>query len=772
MKKTTTAKTPGSHKYRVVGTRPIRPDGIDKVTGRALYGADYYFPGMLFGKVLRSPYAHALIKSIKFDKALKLPGVRVVVTADDLPEADRKPQQMGEQQVSPYYLSWNVLARGKVLYDGHPIAAVAATSAHIAEEALKLIEVEYEQLEPVMTLDQAMKPGAPILIDDLRNQEEGDKPTNVAAHLQFKRGDIAAGFAAADHVIEHEFQTATVHQGYIEPHASVGLWNPDGHATVYTCTQGSFSVRTLATKVLGMPEGNLKVVPSEIGGGFGGKTTIYCEPIALLLAKKTGHPVKVTMSRGEVLRATGPTSGIKERVKIGVSKEGRITAAQVWMAYEAGAFPGSPMAPGAMTVITSYDIPNLLIDGYDVVVNRPKTCAYRAPGATAAAFGVETVLDELAEKIGIDPLDLRIMNGAREGTVQPFGPTFKRIGFLETCEAMKKSEHYRSKLSGPYRGRGVAAGFWFNAGFQSSASVYLNQDGTASVVTGSVDIGGSRASMAMIAAEVLGLGFDDVRPMVTDTDSIGYTDVTAGSRVTFATGMAVYNAAQDVVRQLKERAAKLWECTPEDVEFDQGQLRTRGDVLQPQQLTLKELAARFVRTGGPVVGRASVSTGGAGAGPAFAVACIDVEVDPDTGKVQILRATVAQDVGTAIHPSYVEGQIQGGTAQGIGWALNEEYVYDAKGVLRNSGFLDYRMPTCLDLPELETIVVEVPNPIHPLGVRGVGEVSIVPPPAAVANAIYRATGIRMKVLPMSPPRLLKALLQHRTGQEGQAAAGR
>jgi len=762
-----------SHKYRVVGTRPIRPDGIEKVTGRALYGADYYFPGMLFGKVLRSPYPHARIKSIKFDKALKLPGVRAIVTAEDLPEADRKPQQMGEQQVSPYHLSWNVLARGKVLYDGHPVAAIAATSPHIAEEALRLIEVDYEPLEPVMTVEQAMKPGATILIDDLRNQEEGpDKPTNVAAHLQFKRGDLAAGFAAADFVIEREFQTATVHQGYIEPHASVGIWNPDGHATVYTCTQGSFTVRSLATKVLGMPEGNLKVVPSEIGGGFGGKTTIYCEPIALLLAKKTGHPVKVAMSRTEVLRATGPTSGIKERVKLGVTKEGRITAAQVWMAYEAGAFPGSPMAPGAMTVITSYDIPNLLIDGYDVVVNRPKTCAYRAPGATAAAFGVETVLDELAEQIAIDPLDLRIMNGAHEGIQQPFGPVFKRIGFLETCEAMKASEHYKSKLSGANRGRGVAAGFWFNAGFQSSASVYVNQDGTASVVTGSVDIGGSRASMAMIAAEVLGLPVEEVRPVVADTDSIGYTDVTAGSRVTFATGMAVYNAAQDVVRQLKERAAKMWECTPDDVEFDNGTLRTRPDVLQPQQLTLKELAARFVRTGGPVVGRASVSTGGAGAGPAFAVMCVDVEVDPDTGKVQILRVTMAQDVGTAIHPSYVEGQLQGGTAQGIGWALNEEYVYDSKGILRNTGLLDYRMPTCLDLPAIETIIVEVPNPIHPLGVRGVGEVSIVPPPAAVANAIYRATGVRMRVLPMSPPRLMKALLEHRNSREGQAAAGR
>ncbi|MBF6569721.1 MAG: xanthine dehydrogenase family protein molybdopterin-binding subunit [Candidatus Binataceae bacterium] len=758
--------------YRVIGTRPVRPDGIDKVTGRAQYAADFYLPGMLFGKVLRSPHAHARIKSINADKALKLPGVRAVLTADDFPEADRKPMQMGEQQISPYYLSCNIMARGKVLYDGHAIAAVAATSANIAEEALKLIEVVYEPLTPVMTAGQAMKPGATILLDDLRNAEDGpDRPTNVANHLQFKRGDLEAGFAAADHVVEREFHTSTVHQGYLEPHAAVGLFNSDGHATVYTCTQGSFTVRTLATKVLGMPEGNLKVVPSEIGGGFGGKTTLYLEPIALLLAKKTGQPVKLTMSRAEVLRATGPTAGGDLRVRIGATREGRITAAQVWMAYEAGAFPGSPMAPGAMTIITSYDIPNLLIDGYDVVVNRPKTCAYRAPGATNAAFASETVIDELAEKCGLDPLDFRIMNGAHEGTVQPFGPVFKRIGFIETCEAIKHSEHYRSKLEGPNRGRGVAAGFWFNAGLQSSASVFVNPDGTANVVTGSVDIGGSRASMAMITAEVLGLAVEDVRPVVADTDSIGYTDVTAGSRVTFATGMAVYNAAQDVVSQLKERAAKLWECTPEDVEFDSGVLKTRADVLQPQTMTLKELAARFIRTGGPVVGRAAVSTGGAGVGPAFAVACIDVQVDPDTGKIDILRATIAQDVGTAIHPSYVEGQLQGGAAQGIGWALNEEYVYDSKGILRNTGLLDYRMPTCLDLPMLETIMVEVPNPIHPLGVRGVGEVSIVPPPAAIANAIYRAAGVRMQELPMSPPRVLKAMLERQKSMNGRKISG-
>jgi len=476
------------------------------------------------------------------------------------------------------------------------------------------------------------------------------------------------------------------------------------------------------------------------------------------------------MTRGEVLRATGPTSGTKMRVKVGASRDGKITAAEVWMAYEAGAFPGSPFAPGAMTTLGPYHIENLKIDSYDVVVNRPKVAAYRAPGSPASAFACETALDELAEKCGIDPLELRLRNASSEGTPQPAGPPFKKIGCVETLQAIKNSDHYCSELIGKNRGRGVASGFWFNGGLQSSATVNIHSDGTVSVVTGSVDIGGTRAAMAMVAAEVLGIDVGAVRPLVADTDAVGHTDVTGGSRIALATGLAVYDAASDAVRQLKERAGKLWEKQSDEIDFSGGVFRSRSDSTAP--ITLEQLASRLARTGGPVTGRATVNAGAVGAvGNAFAAVCVDVEVDADTGKVQILRATIAQDVGRAIHPSYVEGQMQGGLAQGIGWALNEEYVYDERGTLRNAGLLDYRMPTCLDLPLIETIVVEVPNPSHPLGVRGVGEVSIVPPMAAVANAIYHAVGVRMNELPMSPPRILKALLRKRGNPlEAQAAA--
>ena len=760
--------------FRVIGTRPIRHDGVDKVTGRAQYGADYALPGMLHGKVLRSPYAHARIKSIRVDKALAMPGVKAIITGADLPDIVGSTAQLGEMIVNTHYLSLNLMARDKVMYDGHAVAAVAATSAHIAEQALAMIEVDYEPLPHVMSAEEAMKPGAPILLPELRSQGDDGKevhPTNVAGHIQLKHGDLDQGFAEADFIVEREFRTATIHQGYIEPHAALAVHNSDGRVTIYCPTQGTFNVRTLTATILQIPDGNIRVVPAEIGGGFGGKTTVYLEPLAVLLSRKTGRPVKMVMTRAEVLRATGPTSGTWIKARMGATRGGRIVAAKFWMAYEAGAFPGSPFGAGAMTTAGPYDIPNLHIDSYDVVVNRPKVAAYRAPGAPTSAFACECVVDELAEKCGIDPLEFRIMNGSHEGTAQPAGPPFKKIGFIETCNALAASDHYKSKLTGPNRGRGVAAGFWFNGGFQSSAIVNLHADGSVSVVTGSVDIGGSRVAMAMVAAEVLGVDITDVRPVVADTDSIGHTDVTGGSRITLATGYAVYEAANDVVRQLKERAAKLWERRPDEIEFQSGTLRARGADTPP--LTIAQIAPRLARTGGPITGRATLNAGFVGAvGAAFAATCIDVEVDPETGKVRILRSTVAQDAGRALHPAYVEGQMQGATAQGVGWALSEEYFYDENGILRNTGLLDYRMPTCLDLPMIETIIVEVPNPAHPLGVRGVGEVPIVPPMAAIANAIYRAVGIRMTQLPISPPRLLAAILakQH-AEQRHPVAAG-
>jgi CO/xanthine dehydrogenase Mo-binding subunit len=743
--------------YRVIGTRPIRHDGVDKVTGRAIYGADVQMAGMLHGRILRSPHAHARIKKIDASKARALPGVEAVVTSADFPDPGNKIAELGEGAINLAHLSANCMARGKVLYKGQAVVAVAAVSPHVAEEALKLIRVDYEPLPPVLDVREAMKDGAPLLHDDLTTESLGKstgKKSNVAKHFQFKLGDVEKGFAAAAVVIEREFQTATVHQGYIEPHNATALWNADGTVTIWCSTQGAFTVRAQVSELLHIPLARIKVVPMEIGGGFGGKIRVYLEPVAAALSRKTGRPVKITMNRAEVFEGTGPTPGSYIKCKMGADKNGRLTAAQAYLAYEAGAYPGSPVGPGAMCIFACYDIPNVHIDGFDVVVNKPATSAYRAPGATNAAFASETIVDEICEQLKIDPLEFRLKNAAKEGTRRADGPVNPRIGMIETCQAAKEHPHYTAALTGPNRGRGVASGFWFNCGLKSSATASVNADGTVSLVEGSTDIGGTRTSLAMQLAEALGIRAEDVRPVVADTDMVGYNDVTGGSRVTFASGWAVYEAAQDIKRQLIARAAQIWDVKPDKVAYTDGVLTCQGD--SSKRMTFKELARQLHDTGGTIVGRASVDPPGVGGG--YATHIVDVEVDPETGRVTILRYTAAQDVGRAIHPSYVEGQMQGGAVQGIGWALNEEYVYNAQGEMTNASYLDYRMPTSLDLPMIDTVIVEVPNPGHPYGVRGVGEVPIVPPPAALANAIYRAVGVRMRQLPMSPGRVVKELL--------------
>jgi xanthine dehydrogenase molybdenum-binding subunit len=749
-------KESASHEkgYRVIGTRPIRHDGTDKVTGRARYGADVRMAGMLHGRVLRSPHAHARIRDIDTRAAEAYPGVTAVVTFADLPDIADKVAELGEGSVNLRYQSSNVMARDKVLYHGHAVAAVAADSPHVAEEALALIKVDYEVLPHVLDVQAAMQDDAPILLEELRTEEMGRKgtaPTNIASHLQYKRGDLEKGFQEAAVTVEREFDTATVHQGYIEPQTATALFNPDGQLTIWCSTQGAFGVRNQVSEILQIPVSRIKVIPMEIGGGFGGKLDVYLEPVAALLSKKSGHrPVKMVMSRSEVFAGTGPTAASHIRVKMGADENGHITAAQAYLAYAAGAFPGSPVGAGSGVILAPYRIPNLQIDGYDVVVNKPKTSAYRAPGGSNAAFASETVIDELAEKLGMDPLKFRALNGVQEGDRRADGPTYLRIGYLETLEAAEKHPHYSAPLQGAYRGRGVASGFWFNWGGRSSATASVNPDGTVSLVEGSTDIGGTRASIAMQLAETLGIAAEEVKPQVADTDSVGYNDVTGGSRTTFATGWAAYELGQRLGRDMIERVAELWEVSPDEIVYEDGVFSTDG-----KRINFKELAARLNEEGIDVTASASVQT--EGYGPGFATHIVDVEVDADTGKAEILRYTAVQDVGKAIHPSYVEGQLEGGVVQGIGWALNEEYFYDADGHLLNANFLDYRVPTALDVPMIDTLLVEVPNPGHPYGVRGVGEVPIVPPPAAIANAIYRAIGVRMHVLPMSPKSILEAL---------------
>ena len=735
---------PSKPDYKVIGTRPLRPDGIEKVTGRAQYGADIKQAGMLHARLLRSPHAHANIKRIDTSKAEKLPGVKAVLTGADLPIV------MGEKRSEG---SINVLAADKALYRGHAIAAVAAINAHVAQEAVNLIEVEYEVLPPVLDVRDAMRPDAPVIHEALRTTSmagKGENPTNVASQIGFNFGDIEKGFSEADHVVEGEFRTKMVHQGYIEPQACTAMWNADGQLTIWTATQGSFPVRKDTADILGQPISKVKVIPTEIGGGFGGKIAVYLEPVAALLSKKSGRPVSLRMDRSDVFEGTGPTGGTSIKAKLGATKDGKIVAGYADMAYEGGCFPGSSVTMGAMAMFAPYDVENVKIDGFDVVVNKPKTQDYRAPGAPAAGFAIEQLVDELAEKLGIDPLKFRAMNSSHEGTRGPGGMPFSRIGHEECVEAALNSAHYNTPLEGANRGRGVASGFWFNVGLRSSVNVSVQPDGTVNLIEGNTDIGGTRASLSMQLAETLGISYEDVKATVVDTDSVGYNDVTAGSRTTYATGMAANKAGLNLIEDMKKLLAPKWQVELDTIEFADGAFKS-GE----KSGTFKEVAGIVVGPNGAGLTASGSVSAGVLVGGGFGTHIVDVEVDPDTGKTQVLRYTVVQDAGTAIHPSYVEGQMQGGAVQGIGWALNEEYYYEEDGRMANSSFLDYRMPTTLDVPMIETVIVEVPNPTHPFGVRGVGEVGIVPPLGAIANAVSHATGVRQTALPMSPRRILE-----------------
>jgi CO/xanthine dehydrogenase Mo-binding subunit len=736
-----------------IGQRTIRPDGTEKVTGSAQYAADFTMPGMVWGKVLRSPHAHALIKKLDTSKAAAMKGVLAVMTGDDLPLLPLDvPLPTGPNDIR--WISRGCMAREKILYVGHPVAAVAATSQSIADAALALIEVEYEVLPHVIDVDEAVAPGAPILHDWI--QTKGiDGPTNISNIMTVKCGDVEQGFAESDIVIEREFKSAAVHQGYIEPQACIVSYKPDSQSTIWSSSQGQFMVRGLTATITGMATGDIKAIPAEIGGGFGGKTIIYLEPVAMVLSKKCGRPVKMQNTREDVFHSTGPAPGMSAKLKVGVTKDGKLKAVQGAYNFQAGCYPGSPVGRACNFSFSCYDIPHAEVKGLDIVSNRPNVAAYRGPGAPQGNYVFEAILDEIADELGMDPWEFRLKNALAADKPTIYGAKIGNAAIQECIDAVRNHPNAKAKL-GPNQGRGIAIGYWGNAGGESSAQLHINEDGTALVITGHPDIGGSRASMVNIAAEKLGIDYRKVRAQIGDTNNVGISAVTGGSRVTFASGIVVNEATDQVIKTLKGRAAKIWGIDEEAVEWRDGAAYPAGpNAGEFDPLTLPEIAAKMESTGGPIT--AAVSKNTTGHMGVVGAHMVDVEVDRETGHVKILRYTASQDVGRAIHPAYVEGQIHGGVVQGIGWALNEEFIYDKNGRLDNAGFLDYRMPVASDLPEIDAVIVENPNPAHPYGVKGVGEIPLVPPLAAIANAIAHASGKRMYELPMSPPKVLKAL---------------
>lgn len=736
------------------------------MTGRAIFASDVKVPGVIWGEILRSEHAHARILSINASEARELPGVLAVITADDFPEIGPERIDMASDFVNPVYARQNIMAGPKAMYVGHAIAAVAAVDKLTAEAAIDLIDVEYEPLDAVFDVDTAVSDGAPILIEHNVADHLGEEVsnTNIAWHFRYEHGKVNEAFDRSSMVIERVFKSSTIHQAYVEPHVATALWDESDHIQLWTSTQGNFGVRRQTAGLLGLDESAITVHPVEVGGGFGGKTVVYMTPIAALLSRKAGRPVKMVMDRKSIFEATGPAPGGEITVKIGVGDELDILAATASIRLEAGAYPGWVAETASKSIFSCYDVPNTRVDGYDILVNKPKSNAYRAPGVPQVTFAVESVIDEICDRKDWDPLTFRQVNAAQEGTRRIDGPRLQKIGVRETLEAARATDHWNSLLGSPtkgiLRGRGIACSFALFSGRASSVTLHLINDGTVSLVEGSVDVNGTRTALAMQVAEVLGVSEGDILTTIGHTDAVGFTEVSHGSRTTYATGWAVHDAAQRLLETMQRRAALLWGVDPERVRFEAGFFHSTGS--KELHVGFKELAARLMATGVPISATASVDPQSPAQG-VCATHIVDLEVDPATGKVDILRYTAVQDVGRAIHRAQVEGQIQGAAAQGIGWALSEEYLFDANGAMKNHTYQDYRIQTSADIPFIDPVIVEVANPDHPFGVRGAGEISIGPPTGAIANAIFDATGVRMTQLPMKPGRILTALNAARNG---------
>lgn len=744
--------------HKSVGTRPVRPDGLQKVVGTARFGNDYAPADLLVGKVLRSPHAHARILSIDTSQAEALSGVHAVLTGQDFPDFPNEYAGIERLQKNLHHDVRNTMAKEKAFYHGHAIAAVAAKDEWTAKKALSLIEVQYEPLPHVISIEDAIAPNAPLVHETMVTRNltpPSSTPSNITRRYEANLGDIQKGFAEAEIIIEKTFETAVVHQGYIEPHACVAEFAENGMSHLWVSSQGHFQMRDLTAALTGIPASDIRATPAEIGGGFGGKTKVYLEPLAMLLSKKSGRPVKMSMTREEVFRATGPAPDSKMRVKIGAKYDGTITASEIELYYNSGAFPGAPFINGILCAFAHYAIPHQRGIGFDVVSNRAMTAAYRAPGSEQTCFAVESVLDILSKQLAMDPIDLRLMNAIQRGDPQIGERNMTHEGFVEILQNLKAHPSYLRPL-GKNQGRGIAAGYWHNMSGHSGATCTIHPDGAVTIANSSPDIGGTRATMAMMAADTFGIPYENIRSEVLDTVSVPYGTQTGGSRVTFATGKAVIGAVEAVIEQLKSRAADIWGVDVNAVRWRDGAAHpSSSNVGDFEPLTLEALAKDAEATGGHFV--ASYGQTMSGHAPALSAMLCDVEVDPETGAVKVINFTTCLDAGCAIHPAYVEGQMEGGAAQGIGWALNEAYVYGSDGVLQNASWLDYRMPVASDLPMIETIINETPNPYHPFGVKGVAEASMVCAPAAVANAVSNALDRRMTSLPMNPEAVLNAL---------------
>lgn len=746
-----------------VGTRVQRVEGVAKVTGELQYASDLRLPRMLYAKVLRSPFAHARIKRIDVTKARAHPGVVAVITAADVPNLAKDTTSRGRA----------VLAVNEVLFYGQPVAAIAAAELSTADEALDLIVVEYEELPAVIEPLEAMRNGSPSVrmplteIDrseeqehatiDATGEEKKEANPNITQHLVFSRGDVEKGFAEADVVMEHTWRASMVHQGYIETHNALVDYDSTGQFTVWSSNRGQFPLRAELSHILGVLETKIRIMPMEPGGAFGSKITPLTEGIAAILARMVQRPVKLTMTRSEDLKAAIPAPQAVVELKTGAKKDGTVTAIQAKVIFDAGAFPGGPLLAGCSLMGGYYRWPNLHIDGYEVLTNKVSVGALRAPGTPQVTFAMESQMDMMAQKLGLDPLEFRLQNAVAQGDLLPNNRPYPRIGLKECLQQVQGSDLWKRRKSlPPHHGVGIAVGGWLGGMQPAGATITLNLDGTVSVQIGAIDVTGVVTSFTQIAADALGLPLGSVIVRTADSSAAPYAGQSGGSKTLRSVGQAVRLAAQDMLDQMYRIAADKLEASPGDLEAVDGKVRVKGS--PEKNLGFELLATLTTSMGGgysPIEGRGSA--GSPPQAPGFTCQAAEVAVDPETGAVTIIDAVCAQDVGFAVNPMLVEGQIQGGVVQSLAIGFSEEMQFDDKGVLRNPSLLDYRMLTALDVPRVTTYLVEVPSSDPLYGVRGVGEPPIVAGAAAVANAIANAVGARVTQIPATAERILRAL---------------
>jgi CO/xanthine dehydrogenase Mo-binding subunit len=757
------AESPAS--FRFVGRRTKRADAPERLTGRIRFTSDLDLPAGLIARLVRSPHASARLVSIDASQALKLPGVVRVLTARDLPVVD-----LGSAVEERKILF--ALDGEKVTYAGQPVAAVLAETEAAAEDGAAAVEVEYEPLPPVVDLLAAMAADAPVVRERRkRNEEElamhGADPQaaeeteapqvpNVASRSRLHRGDVNEGFRHSDVIVEREYRTSWVHQGYIEPQTCVAAPDPLGNLVVYACTQALFHTRAEVARTLGIADHQVKVQPMPVGGGFGGKFGLI-EPTVAALAVAAGRTVRLTYTRMEEFSSADPAPQTVQRVKVGARRDGTLVALQAELIFDAGSNAGAPVGIAGLLMGSYYRWEHVLIEGAEVLTNKAGTGAYRAPGAVQATFAIESTIDEVAHELGIDPFELRRNNAAAEGDLRADGTPWPKMGLRECLERARPVYEAERSALGPGEGVGVALGGWPGGIEPAAAACRLNSDGTLQVSLGSVDLTGTNTTFSIIAAEAFGL--DDpsrVRVTTVDTDSAPYAGASGGSKITYTVGPAVQRAAEDARRQVLRIAAAELEAAVEDLEIVNGSVQVRGVPGKARTLAqIFSLSGAFGAKYEPVYGRGQAAI--VDRSPGTGVHVVRVRVDPETGRVVPLRYVLVQDVGRAINPATVEGQMQGGAVQGVGWGLFEQIVFDEQGSPVTASLMDYAIPTATQTPQLEAVIVEVPSTIGPFGAKGVGEPPVIPGPAALANAVRDACGARVTHLPLTSERVRQAI---------------